>query len=104
MCVHGRRPVYCTTELCLSVDKLKKEKTTGKERYYCTEVNVYVVYIMSTVEAENTHTLARLKALFKSSQSSPFLSRPHLYHSYHPRFEVQVSLLATALAIHPDVS
>ena len=26
MCVHGSQAVYCTTELCLSVDKLKKEK------------------------------------------------------------------------------
>ena len=34
MCVHGSQAVYCTTELCLSVDKLKEEKT-GKERCKC---------------------------------------------------------------------
>ena len=38
MCVHGVQAVYCTTELCLSVDKLKEEgKTEGKERSQCTE-------------------------------------------------------------------
>ena len=26
MCVHGSQALYCTTELCLSVDKLKEEK------------------------------------------------------------------------------
>ena len=26
MCVHGNQAVYCSTELCLSVDKLKKQK------------------------------------------------------------------------------
>ena len=43
--------MYCTTGLCLSVDKLTKEKKeTGKERCLCTEVNVYVVYILSNVK------------------------------------------------------
>ena len=49
-----------------------RQTTTGKEQCLCTEVNVYVVYILSTVKTENTYTLARLDALFKSSQSSPF--------------------------------
>ena len=40
MCVHGRQAVYCTTELCLSVDK---------ERCQRTEDNVYVVHILPTV-------------------------------------------------------
>ena len=32
MCVHGSQAVYCTTELCLSVDKLKEEgKNNNKE-------------------------------------------------------------------------
>ena len=30
MCVHGSQAVYCTTELCLSVDKLKEEKKKGR--------------------------------------------------------------------------
>ena len=32
MCVHGSQNVYCTTELCLYVDKLKERKKTRKER------------------------------------------------------------------------
>ena len=39
-------------------------KKTWKERCQCTEVNVYVVYILSTVKTENTYTPARLEALF----------------------------------------
>ena len=31
MCVHGSQAVCCTTELCLSVGKLKEEKTNNKE-------------------------------------------------------------------------
>ena len=31
MCVHGSHAVYCTTELCLSVDKLKKKKSNNWE-------------------------------------------------------------------------
>ena len=66
--------MYCTTDLCLSVDKMKKEKkTTGKERCWCTEVNVCVMYILSAVETKNTCTPVRLEALFQSSQSSPFV-------------------------------
>ena len=101
MCVHGSQAVCCTTELCLSVDKLKEETTTGKERCQCPEVNVKAVYILSTVQTENTYTPARLEARFKSS---PFLSHLRLYHSYHPGFEAQVSPQATVFAIHPDVS
>ena len=29
--MHGSQAVYCTTELCLSVDKLKKEKKKHRE-------------------------------------------------------------------------
>ena len=65
--------MYCTTDLCLSVDKLKTEKT--KEQCQCTEVIVYVRYILSTVKTESTHTPARLDALFKSSQPSLVPSR-----------------------------
>ena len=37
MCVHGSQAVDCTTELFLSVDKLRKKKTTtGKGRCQCT--------------------------------------------------------------------
>ena len=76
MCVHGSQSVYCTTELCLSVDKLNEEKTTTrKERCKGTEVNVCVVYFLSTVQSENTYTPARLEEPFKSSQASPFLKR-----------------------------
>ena len=32
-----------------------------------------MVYILSTVQTEKTYTSARLEALFKSSQSSPFV-------------------------------
>ena len=38
--------MYCTTDQCLSVDKLKKEK---KKECQCTEVSVCVVYILSTM-------------------------------------------------------
>ena len=38
------------------------------------------MYIPSTGKTENTYTPARLEALFKSSQSSPFLSHPRSYH------------------------
>ena len=65
----------------------RKKSTKRKEQCQCTEVSAYVVYIPSTFKTENTYTPARLGALFKSSQSSPFLSHPRLYHSYHPGFE-----------------
>ena len=52
--------MHCATELCLSVDKLKKKKKKNKEgTMKCTEVNVYVVYILSTVKPENTHKAPR---------------------------------------------
>ena len=43
-----------------------------KKRCLCTVVNVYVVYILSTVKTENTYTPARLEALFEKA-----LSRHH---------------------------
>ena len=56
--------MYCTTELCLSVDNLKEE---GKKNIEGTMLvyrgNVYVVYILSTVKTENTYTPAGLEAL-----------------------------------------
>ena len=42
--------MFCTTDLCRSVNKLKKEKKSQ-----CTEDSVYVVCILSTVEGENTY-------------------------------------------------
>ena len=39
--------MYCTTELCLSVDK--REETTNKEGTMSVH-NVYVMYILSRVE------------------------------------------------------
>ena len=77
MCVHAKA-VYCTTELCLSVGQAE-EKTTGKERFYCTEVHVYVVYILSTGKSENTsHSCSTGGAVQKLSvvtipQSSPIV-------------------------------
>ena len=53
--------MFCTTDLRLTVYKLKK----GKKQYWCTEV--HVLYILST---EDIHTTARLEAPFTSSQSS----------------------------------
>ena len=54
---------YSTTELCLSVDKLKKKKkqtkvktAAGKRLCQCTDVNVYVVYNLSHVKTERTYT------------------------------------------------
>ena len=75
MCAHGSQAVFCTTELCLSVDKLQgEEKTTEKELRQCTEVNVYVVYILSTVKTENTYTLPNIKSnqsiVFKKSRKA----------------------------------
>ena len=53
--------MFCSTDLCLSVDKLKKEKK--KEQCQCAEVSADVVYILSTENTyihthtpENTHT------------------------------------------------
>ena len=76
MCVHGSQAVYRTTELCLSVDKLKKKrkKKTGEERCQFTDVNVYVVYILSTVETENTYTTRGHRDAF-SGASKKTLSR-----------------------------
>ena len=76
--IHVRARVrmsYCTTELYLSVDKLKKKQTTGKtaagqRRCQCTDVNVYVMYNLSHVETERTYTPAQLQTLIKSCQLS----------------------------------
>ena len=54
----------------------------------CVLVNVFV-FVFRT---ENTYTPARLEALFKSSQSSPFPSHPSWYHSYHPQLTRSDSL------------
>ena len=74
--------------------KLKKGKKR-KEQCECTEVSVYVVYILSSVKTENTYTL------FDWKRFSEALSR---HHSYLPGFEVQVSLRATVFSVDPDVS
>ena len=60
MCVHGSQAVSCTTELCLSVDKLK-EKTQGRndvpvQKQCCSEHSV-------NCQTESTYTPARLVAL-----------------------------------------
>ena len=65
MCAHEESMVYCTTHLCLTVNKSKEEKNKLAFRCQC-----YVVYILSTVETEDTYTPARLKALLPGSQSS----------------------------------
>ena len=49
MCVHGSQAVYCTTELCLSVDKLKEEKK-HREGTMLVYIGNVVVYILSTVK------------------------------------------------------
>ena len=46
MCVHGSQAVYCTTELCLSVDKLIEEKNRHKERTMLVYRGNVVVYIV----------------------------------------------------------
>ena len=63
--MHGSQAVYCTTELCLSVDKLEK-KNNNRE-------GTMLVYRGQLLKTENTYTLVRLEALFKSPQSSPFV-------------------------------
>ena len=104
MRVHGESAVYCTSDLNLTVNKPKKKKNAGKEHCQCTEVSVYAVYTLSTVKTENTYTLARLEALFKSSQSSPSLSRLHLYIRTIQHSKSKFFLRANAFAIHPEVS
>ena len=39
-----KQAVYCTVELCLSVDKLKEEGEKRKERCLVYRSNVYVVF------------------------------------------------------------
>ena len=54
---------YCTTELCLPVDNLKKKnkqqgrQRQGRGRCECTDVNVYVMYNLSHVKTERTYNL-----------------------------------------------
>ena len=55
MCVHGSQAVYCTTELCLSVDKLKKKKQQ-QGRNNVSVLRSMSMYILSTAKTENTYT------------------------------------------------
>ena len=83
--IHVRARVrmsYCTTELYLSVDNLKKKQTTrkteaGRGRCQCTDVNVYVMYNLSHVETERTYTPAQLQTLVEAvgchHRSFPFV-------------------------------
>ena len=48
--------------------------------------------------------MLELEAVFKSSQSSPFLSHPVRTIRTIQEFEAQASSQATVFAIHPDVS
>ena len=66
MCVHEESAVYCSTHVCLTVNKLKEE---NRKPCLCEDVSVCEVYFLSTGESEDTYTLARLEALFTSSQS-----------------------------------
>ena len=75
MCVHGESTVYCTTDLCLSVDKLEEGK---KQQHGRNDVSVQrSMSILCTVcqllKLRILTPPARLEALFKSSQSSPFV-------------------------------
>ena len=59
-CACTSQDEYCTSELYLSVDKLKKKTTTGKtaagkRRCQCTDVNVYVMYNLSHVKTEGIY-------------------------------------------------
>ena len=66
-CACTSQEKYCTTELCLSVDKLKKKKQTTrktaawKRLRQCTDVNVYVVYILSRVKTGRTYTIIKTR-------------------------------------------
>ena len=65
--------MYCTTDLCLSVNKLRKEKerenNVSIHRSVSTLCKLFQL-TLSTVETENTYTPARLEALPTSSRSS----------------------------------
>ena len=93
-CACTSQDEYCTTELCLSVDKLKKKKkqTTGKTAArkrlcWCTDVTVYVLYNLSHVKTEQnlqpcSTADARQKAVSCHHRSFPFvppsaISRKH---------------------------
>ena len=119
-CACTSQDEYCTTELCLSVDKLKKKtkQTTGKTAAgkilcKCTDVNVYVVHNLSHVEAERTYTPAQLQTLVKSCQlsSSVFLVRTTISHihvrttiSHIQKALVPISSRVLVYAIRQDVS
>ena len=81
MSVQGKFIVYRTTHLCLTVNKLTEE--TKREQLVCKDVSVYEVYILSTVETEDTCTPARLEALLSSTQSSvpPVTISPRFFGS-----------------------
>ena len=81
----------------LSVVKLKKKKTTKKTAArkrlcLCTDVNVQVVYNLSHVKTERTHTPAQLQTLVKSCQLSSLVftvrstnqQYPGSYHQPYP--------------------
>ena len=44
--------MYCTTDLCLTVNNMKKREKENNVK--CTDVSVHVMYILSTVVPENT--------------------------------------------------
>ena len=70
VCAYRGQTVYCTTELCLSVDKRKK--TTNKEGTMLV-YRVYVMYILSHVETWEYHPAEndyRCKSLINSKTIS----------------------------------
>ena len=79
--------MFCSTDLCLTVNKEEK-----RAQCLCTDVSSYEVYILSTVDAEDTHTPARMGALLSNSQSSV------------PPVTCSPSLGATAFVVHPKTS
>ena len=53
--MNGESTAYCTTDLCLSVKKGKKEDNVGAQKSVST-----VVYVLSTVETKNTYSDSEL--------------------------------------------
>ena len=106
MCVQSQDE-YCTTELYLSVDKLKKKKQTtrktaaGKKRCQCTDVNVYLMYNQSHVKTERTYTPAQLPTLAKSCQLSSSIVRSRLYHHQTYPEERNPNFFASARVRNP---
>ena len=103
MCVRGSRAVYCTTELSLSVDKLKKKKLGRNDVGVQRSMSMTCTFCQS-VKTENTYTPARLEALFKSSQSSPFLPFVPFVPFVPSRIRSPSSSRASVVRNHPDVS